>query len=77
MVMVTVEEAKKDLNALVKRVKDGEEVILTDEGVAVARLSGAQETPKERIPGGAEWLFPQLPDLDAPLPDDLREAFGA
>jgi prevent-host-death family protein len=77
MVMVTVEEAKKGLSELVQRVQAGEEVVITEEGVAVARLSGTEEASADRILGQGRGLFSRLPDLDVPLPDDIREALGA
>ena len=74
---VNVHEAKSTLSQLLKRAEDGEEIIIARRGQPVARL-----VPVHSGGGGLPHgvLMGQIvigPDFDAPLPDDMAEAFGA
>jgi prevent-host-death family protein len=71
---VGVHEAKTHLSSLLDRVSGGEEIAITRRGEEVARLVPS--------PGAAErkfgidrdvWVVPD--DFDAPLPDDVLDAF--
>lgn len=74
MVEVGVHEAKTQLSRLLKRVAAGEEVLIKRGGVPVARLVPA-------VPHDATWMgrdrgLYQVPeDFDAPLPDEVLDAF--
>lgn len=72
--VVNVHEAKTHLSRLLQRVEAGEEIQLARRGKVIARL-----VPATR---GAPTLgtMPDIrigEDFDAPLPDDLADAFGA
>jgi prevent-host-death family protein len=74
-IKVNIHEAKTHLSKLVERVLDGEEVIIARAGTPVARLVPIVEQRKRRVPGSAAGQIVIAPDFDAPLPDDLLEAF--
>ncbi len=73
---VNVHEAKSTLSALLKRAESGDEVIIARRGQPVAKL-----VPVRSARGLPVGIFKgQIvigPDFDAPLPDDIAEAFGA
>lgn len=71
---VGVHEAKTHLSRLLERVESGEEIEITRRGAVVARLVPA---PARRVPilgldKGRAFI---ADDFDAPLPDDLLDAF--
>lgn len=69
-------QAKTSLSRLVKRVANGEEIVIAKAGVPVARLVPiARPTPRRKL-GGWEGKVRIASDFDAPLPPDLRRAFG-
>lgn len=73
--MVNVHEAKTRFSKLLSRVAMGEEIIIAKAGKPVARLIPfAQELPK-RTPGSAQGKIWIAPDFDAPLPDEILDAF--
>ena len=75
-VQVGVHGAKTTLSALLRRVAAGEEITITSSGQPIARLVPVQRGP-ERVFGRDEGLFEIPDDFNAPLPDELLEAFGA
>ena len=74
MVTVNVYAAKTHLSRLLKRVAAGEQVIIAEAGKPVARLVGL-ETSGPRVLGGDEGSVWLADDFDAPLPDDVVDAF--
>ncbi len=73
---VGVHEAKTHLSRLLAEVAAGEDVIIANRGVAVARLvpvdgNGAREFGVDR----GRFTVPE--DFDDPLPDDVAAAFEA
>jgi antitoxin (DNA-binding transcriptional repressor) of toxin-antitoxin stability system len=85
---VTLEQAKRDLEALVARCAAGENVVLTRDGVAVARIAGIANGAAQHDANGAgrgesqrRWGFGRgvityvAPDFDEPL-EDFKE-YGA
>ena len=75
MAIVNIHEAKTNLSRLLARVEGGEEIIIARAGRAVARLVPMEPAPAEREPGSARGLFSVPDDFDAPLPDEVVEAF--
>ncbi|WP_456411078.1 type II toxin-antitoxin system Phd/YefM family antitoxin [Oceanithermus sp.] len=73
---VNVHAAKTHLSRLLEEVLLGEEVVIARGGRPVARLVPLQETPARRTPGTARGKVRMADDFDAPLPEDLAEAFG-
>ena len=75
MVSVNVHEAKTHLSALLKRVEGGEEIVIARSGRPVAKLVALTAPQKPREPGawkGRMWI---AEDFDAPLPDEILDAF--
>lgn len=76
MKLVNVQEAKTHLSRLLEQVEAGEEIIISRAGKPVARMTAWTPPPTERAPGGDAGQVRIGEDFDAPLPEDLREAFG-
>ena len=75
MSTVNVHEAKTHLSRLLRRVQSGEEIVLAKNGRPVARLVPMPGAAKRREPGHARGQFTMSDDFDAPLPDDILDAF--
>ncbi|MBK5223124.1 MAG: type II toxin-antitoxin system Phd/YefM family antitoxin [Acidimicrobiia bacterium] len=75
MTSVGVHEAKTQLSELLRRVEAGEDVVICRGDVPVARLVPANPRTGERL-GLDEGRFVVPDDFDAPLPDELLDAFG-
>ena len=73
--IVNVHEAKTHLSRLLERVRQGEEIVIAKSGKPVARLVAVTERPERRAPGSARGQVTVGPDFDAPLPEDVLEAF--
>ena len=71
---VNVHQAKTHLSSLLNRVIAGEEIVIAKAGTPVARLVPISKK-HSRKPGSARGLFTVPPDFDAPLPDELQNAF--
>ena len=74
---VNVHEAKTQLLRLLLRISMGEEVVIAKAGKPVARLVPFAAKPMRRVAGSAEGQVWMALDFDAPLPDELLEAFDA
>ena len=77
-VTITTDEVQNRVTELLARLREGgtEEVILAEEGVPVARLTSLPRTlTKRRVPGMDAGKVVVAPDFDAPLPDELLDAF--
>lgn len=75
MDVVNVQEAKTHLSQLLQRVAAGEEIVLARSGVPVARLVPITTSP--RRPGRGKGRLTLSDDFDAPLPDEVLDAFEA
>ena len=74
-VTVNIHEAKTNFSKLLAQAISGEEVIIAKAGTPIARLVPFAEKPPHRIPGTAIGKMVIAEDFDAPLPDDVLEAF--
>ena len=75
MKTVNVHQAKSQLSRLLRAVATGEEIIIANRGVPVARLSpAAKEKPKRKLGdmAGQIWI---ADDFDAPLTGGLLALF--
>ena len=74
MVKLAVElaEAETSLAELVQKLGNGTEILITRDGLSVARLVPAGEAQPDRVPGSAKGVFTVPDDFDAPL-EDFRE----
>jgi prevent-host-death family protein len=73
--IVNVYDAKTHLSKLLDRVMGGEEIVIGKAGVPVARLVPIEHKSEKRQPGSAKGKIIVSPDFDAPLPDEIQEAF--
>jgi len=75
MEQVNIYEAKTQLSKLVDRAAEGDEIIIARAGKPVARLTALKREKLPLRPGllkGKIWI---ADDFDAPLPDDILDAF--
>ena len=72
---VNVYEAKTHFSKLLRRVRAGEEIVIADAGKPVARLVPIGPEAGPRVLGGDEGAVWIADDFDAPLPDDVIDAF--
>ena len=76
MTTVNMHEAKSQLSKLVKRVNQGEDVIIACNGKPTARLVPIESTPKKLRPIGLDvgrgWVADNFND---PMPDDFMKHF--
>ncbi len=72
---MNVHEAKTRFSRLLRRVAAGEEITIANRGVPVARLVPvpAEETTRKLGTLRDQVVIPD--DFDAPLPDDILDAF--
>lgn len=73
MTRITVTRAQVDLLELVRRASEGEEIVLEESGQPLARIVPFEAEP--RRPGRLKGKVKLAPDFDAPLPDELLQAF--
>jgi prevent-host-death family protein len=76
MHIVNIHEAKTNLSRLLEEVAAGGEVVIAKAGRPVARLVSYREAGSQRQFGRDAGLFEIPEDFDAPLPDEIIEAFG-
>jgi prevent-host-death family protein len=76
MPTVNLHEAKTHFSRLVDRAAAGEEIIIAKAGKPVAKLVPltSHDRPKRRL-GALEGMGVVPADFDAPLPDDVIDAF--
>jgi prevent-host-death family protein len=74
-VTVNIHEAKTNFSKLLARAISGEEIIIAKAGTPIARLVPFVEKRLHRVPGTAIGKMIIAEDFDAPLPDDVLEAF--
>ncbi len=75
MPIVSIEEAKAQLAALIEKVRAGQEVIIGEAGKPVAKLVPYERSEKPRRPGALRGNIRIAEDFDE-LPRDIAEAFG-
>lgn len=76
MIRINIHEAKARLSEFLARAEEGETVVICRRNVPVAELRGIARVVAERRPVGlAAGLFQVPDDFDAPLPDDVLDAF--
>ena len=76
MVQVSVEEIQRDLATYLQRVEAGETVVIVRAGQPVAEMKPVALDTKPVRPFGlcaGEFTVPE--DFDAPLPEDILNAF--
>ena len=73
---VNFEQMKSHLKDYIDQVQSGEEIVIAQEGKPVARLVPYLAPSQDRVPGLDQGLVQISDDFDAPLPDELGQAFG-
>ncbi len=67
---IQVKDLSPQLIGLLERVKNGEEIIIQDADLSVAKISAMKNTnPKQRMLGGEENVVKMLNGFDEPLSD--------
>lgn len=72
---VDVDAAKTQFSRLLDAVAAGEEVVIARAGEPMAKLVPIEAKPAKRRLGRLEGKYTVPEDFDAPLPDDLLDAF--
>jgi prevent-host-death family protein len=75
MTKVNTHEAKTQLSRLLRRVAAGEEITIANRGVPVARLVPMNTHKPVRKLGAYGDTIKIADDFDAPLPDEILDAF--
>jgi prevent-host-death family protein len=75
MVEVNTHEAKTHLSRLLQRVAAGEEIVISRAGKPLARLVPFRKPNRNRTLGQDKGRYTVPNDFNAPLPDDLIDAF--
>ena len=72
---VNIHEAKTQFSRLLRRVGNGEEIIISKAGKPIARLVPINEITEKRLPGSAKGEVFIAEDFDAPLPESIMTLF--
>lgn len=73
---VTIHQAETNLSQLLSRVELGEEIVISDQGVPIAKLVPVRNSSNRRSSLGMDrdkFVVPE--DFNDPLPDDILSAF--
>jgi antitoxin (DNA-binding transcriptional repressor) of toxin-antitoxin stability system len=74
-ITVTIPEASQQFPQLMGRVLLGEEIIICENGVAIAKITPSQRKRQPRVAGQDKGKTFIAPDFNAPLPDDILADF--
>ncbi len=72
---VSVHEAETNFSKLLSRVSEGEEIVIYSSGKPIAQLIAWREPAYTRKAGLDRGCFQVPEDFDAPLPDEVLDAF--
>ncbi len=72
---INIYEAKTHFSKLVESTMQGQEFIIAKAGKPVARLTPITASTPVRRPGVLKGKIKIAADFDAPLPDDMLDAF--
>lgn len=76
MESINIHQAKTNLSRLLSRVELGEEIVISNRGVPVAKLVPFRTSSNRRASLGKDrGKFVVPDDFNAPLPEDLQAAF--
>lgn len=76
MKIVNLHAAKTHLSRLVEDAANGEDIVIAKAGRPIVRLVPVGKPDRKRVFGSMKGKIQISDDFDAPLPDDLAEAFG-
>ncbi|NJR52099.1 MAG: type II toxin-antitoxin system Phd/YefM family antitoxin [Leptolyngbyaceae cyanobacterium CSU_1_3] len=74
-ITINIPETVEQFAALLERIQTGEEILLAQSGVAIARLVPIMPPASPRIPGQDQGKVTIAPDFNAPLPDSFLNDF--
>ncbi|MCY7321048.1 MAG: type II toxin-antitoxin system Phd/YefM family antitoxin [Phormidesmis sp. CAN_BIN36] len=74
-VTINIPETADQFTELIIRVQSGEEILLAQNGVAIARLMPIRASTQLRIPGQDKGKVTITPDFNAPLSDQILNDF--
>ena len=77
MLKVNIAEAKMRLSRYLESVERGETVVLCRRNVPIAEIRAISKPPAHERPVGIDRGMVVPDSFFEPLPDELREAFGA
>ena len=77
MAVVNTHDAKTNLSRLLDEIQEGEEVVIARGNKPMARLVPYRAKSPVRRPGYLKGKIRVADDFDAPLPDEVLEAFEA
>lgn len=72
---VTLEEVRRDVDAVLHRVLEGETLVLTEDDRPVAEIRPVENVTLPRPFGLAAGTFTVPDDFDDPLPEEILRAF--
>jgi prevent-host-death family protein len=76
MITISVDEMQRDLPGYLHRVRAGETFVITQANEPVAEVKPLAQAAREPRPSGlCAGEFVVADDFDAPLPDDILDAF--
>ncbi len=73
--LFNIHEAKTHLSKLLQRVIAGEEIWIAKAGKPIAKIVPFEQKKVTRKPGSAKGKIWVSPDFNAPLPDEIVDAF--
>lgn len=73
MYQVTLEEAEGKLSQLIEEASNGEEVVITRDNIAVAKLVPVPTEKPRRKPGSAKDIILYMADDFDATPDDFKD----
>lgn len=66
-IKVEMADTETRLSELIDSLGSGDEILITREGLPLARLVPVEDAGPDRVPGSAKGLFAVPDDFDAPL----------
>ncbi len=74
-ITVTIPEASQQFSQLMGKVLLGEEIIICENGIAVATITPSTKKRQPRVAGQDKGKIFIAPDFNAPLPDEILAGF--
>lgn len=72
---VNIHAAKTNLSKLIKKVSEGEEVVIARSGKPVAKIVAYKTEARNRVPGSARGMISIAPDFNEPLSEEVLKDF--
>jgi antitoxin (DNA-binding transcriptional repressor) of toxin-antitoxin stability system len=74
-ISVSVADAEAKISELFQQIRQGEEIVILENGHELARVIPNKQPKASRIPGIDEGKIIFAPDFEDPLPEDILKAF--